>query len=152
MKVFLLKDIQGIGITGEIIKVKEGYGENFLVPQKLALKITAANAAFYEQRAKQVEHRKEVVVSKTSMLAEKIKGLRITLKRKMHDDGKLYASVSAAEIADLLSLQGFAVAKSQVKIDKAIKEKGLFTVTVKLTSKLQPIIELNIVPEHSKAA
>lgn len=152
MKVFLLKDVQSVGIAGEIIKVKEGYGDNFLIPQKLGIKITATNESFYEKRAKQVEHRKEVVVSKTSMFAEKIKGLRLTLKRKMHDDGKLYASVSSAEIADLLSLQGFAVAKSQVKIDKTIKEKGLFSVIIKLTSKLQPTIELNIISEHSKSA
>lgn len=147
MKVYLTKDIQGVGIAGEIIKVKEGYAENFLLPRKMAVKITAHNEAFYQQRAKTVEHKKEVVASKTSMLAEKIKDMKFTLKRKMHDDGKLYASVSPTEVADLLCQEGISVSKSQIKIEKTIKEKGVFDLTVKLTSKLMPKIRLEVVAE-----
>lgn len=147
MKVYLTKDIQGVGIAGEIIKVKEGYAENFLLPRKMAIKITPHNEAFYLQRAKTVEHKKEVVASKTSMLAEKIKDMKFTLKRKMHDDGKLYASVSPTEVADLLCQEGISVSKSQIKIEKTIKEKGTFDLTVKLTSKLMPKIRLEVVAE-----
>lgn len=152
MKVYLLKNVAGTGKAGEIVKVKEGYADNFLIPHKLAEKITAQNESFYESRVKRVEHNKEEVCTKTSLLAEKIKDMRLTLKRKMHDDGKLYASVNALEVSELLAKEGVIVTKSQIKMEKTIKEKGLFSVVVKLTSKLQPKLELNIIPEHSKAA
>lgn len=152
MKVYLLKDIQGVGIAGEIVKVKEGYADNFLLPRKMGIKITAKNAPFYEERAKHIDHRKEVISSKTSMLAEKIKTLKLTLKRKMHDDGKLYASINPSEVVALLSQEGVNVSKSQIKLDKTIKEKGLFDVTIKLTSKLKTTVQLSIIAEKGSQA
>lgn len=147
MKVYLLADIEGVGIKGEVVKVKEGYADNFLIPRKMGIKITTKNAAFYEEHSKHVDHRKEVISSKTSMLAEKIKGIKLALKRKMHDDGKLYASVNSSEVAELLGKEGVNVSKSQVKMDKSIKEKGVFSITVKLTSKIQSKVELKVVGE-----
>lgn len=148
MKVFLLKDIQNVGVANEIVKVSEGYATNFLFPKKLAVKITSENESFYLTKVKVVEHRKEVITSKTSMLAEKIKGLKLTLKKKIHNDGKLYAAVNPAEIVDLLASEGVSISKSQVKIDKSIKERGTFGVVVKLTSSLQPQLQLKVVGEE----
>lgn len=147
MKVYLLKDIKGIGIAGEIIKVKEGYADNFLIPRKLAVKVTAKNEVFYQSKAKSVEDRKQVIASNTSILAQKIGELKIALKRKMHDDGKLYASINPSEIVDLLQQEGVSISKSQVKLTKSIKEKGTFPVTIKLSTKLQPQLKLQIVAE-----
>ena len=79
MKVYLLKDIERVGIVGEVIQVGNGYARNYLIPRKLAVEITPQNSKFYEGRVKKVEHRKEVVASKTSMLAEKIKSLNESL-------------------------------------------------------------------------
>lgn len=147
MKVYLLKDVQNVGMAGEMIKVKEGYALNFLIPKNLAVKITPENEKYYQQNLRQVEKRKEVIASKTSMLAEKIRTLTVTLKKKMHDDGKLYGAVSQTEIAELLAQEGLSVAKSQVVINKAIKQKGTFDVIIKLTSQLQPTLMVKIVPE-----
>lgn len=147
MKVFLKENIERIGIAGEIIVVKEGYARNFLIPGGLAVAITPSNEAFYKTRVKTVEQRKEVVATQTSMLAEKISHLNIIIKRKLHNDGKLYASVGPAEIAQALVKQGVNVSKSQVDIEKSIKEKGVHTVIVKLTSRLQPSLKVTIVSE-----
>jgi large subunit ribosomal protein L9 len=152
MKVYLLKDVQNVGLAGEIIKVTEGYALNFLIPRKLADKITPANEAFYENRKKEVINRQEVISSKTSMLAEKIKSVSLVLKRKMHDDGKLYGAVSASEIVDLMAAKGLTVAKNQIEFDKNIKEKGTFEFTVKLTSKLKPKVSIKIVSESTQIA
>jgi large subunit ribosomal protein L9 len=147
MKVYLRKDIEKVGIAGEIIKVGDGYGRNFLIPRGFAVEVTKANESFYQKHAKQVEHRKDVIESKTSMLAERINSLKLALKRKMHDDGKLYGAISPAEIVDLLAKEGVNISKSQVKIDKSIKSKGSHTVTIKLTSKLQAKVTLVVQPE-----
>ncbi len=134
-------------MAGEMITVKEGYALNFLIPNKLAVRITEQNENFYKQNIRQVEHRKEVIASKTSMLAEKIRTLTLTLKKKMHDDGKLYGAVSQNEIVESLAQEGMTIAKSQVIINKAIKEKGTFDVVIKLTSQLQPKLTVKIIAE-----
>jgi len=147
MKVYLLKDIEKVGMSGEIIKVKTGFAANFLIPKKLAVIITAKNEAFYKTKEKNIGHRKEIIESKSSMLAEKIKSLVLTIKRKTHDDGRLYGSVNGSEIAEQLAKNGINVAKNQVEFGKSIKATGTHKVTIKLSSKLQPKLTLKVVSE-----
>lgn len=146
MRIFLLKDVEKVGMAGEIIDIAQGYARNFLIPKKLGVEVTTQNESQFKHKIKVIEHRKEVVATKTSMLAEKIKAIELTLKRKMHDGGKLYGSISPAEIVDLLSEQGVSVSKNQVLFD-TIKSKGSYPVTIKLSSKLQPTLTLKVVPE-----
>lgn len=149
MKVFLKKDIEKIGFSGEIVKVGDGYGRNFLIPRGFAVEVTSENEAFYQNKIKQVVNRKEVIASKTSMLAENIAALKLVLRRKTHDDGKLYGAVATQEIVDLLAQQGVTISKSQVLIDKPIKSKGSYKITIKLTATLLPQVTVMVTPESS---
>ncbi len=147
MQVFLKKDIERVGLKGEIIKVNTGYARNFLIPRGHAIEITAANKSQFEKKALQVDNRKKVIESQSSMLAEKIAQLTVKIKRKLHDDGKLYGALNASEIVDALATQGVTVSKNQVKIEKSIKAKGSHKVTIKLSSRLQPQVTINVVSE-----
>ena len=147
MKVYLLKDVEKVGLAGEIIKVSDGFARNNLFPRNLALEVTPEKEEFFKKREKVVEKRQEKIATQTSMLAEKIKSTKLVLKRKLHDDGKLYGSVNANEIIDLLAAQGISISKNQVDIEKSIKEKGSYEVTIKLSSRLQPKLTLNVVSE-----
>ncbi len=147
MRVFLKKDVKGLGRAGEIKKVTDGFAHNFLIPQGLAVVVTADNEGQFKLRAESMEHRKEVVATKTSLLADRISSLELVLKRKMHEGNKLYGSVSAHEVVDLLAHKGVSVSKNQITFDKSIKERGTYLVTVKLSSKLQPQLTLKVVPE-----
>lgn len=147
MRVYLVKDVEKVGVSGEIIKVSDGHAINFLIPRGLALEVTAANAASFEKKAREVNNRKEVIESKTSMLAEKIKSLKLVIKRKIHDNGLLYGSVGQTELAELLTKEGFKVAKNQIILDEPIKEKGSFHFTVKLSNSLQPQCTVKVVSE-----
>lgn len=151
MKVYLLKDVEKVGLAGEIIKVSDGFARNNLLPRKLALEVTPEKEEFFKKREKVVEKRQEKIATQTSMLAEKIKSLKLTLRRKLHDDGKLYGSVNPNEIVDLLADNGISVAKNQVDIEKSIKEKGTYEVTIKLSSRLQPKLILNVISETKSA-
>ena len=144
MKVYLLQSIEKVGVSGEIINVSAGYAQNFLFPRKLAVEVTVSNEEFFAQRAKKIEHRKEVIATTTSLLSEQIKGITLVIKKKMHDDERLYASVNASEIVDLLAEQNIKISKSQVVFDKAIKAAGSYPVTIKLSSKLQPQLTLKV--------
>ncbi len=151
MKVYMLKSLENVGVAGEIIKVSEGYAINFLIPKKYAAKVTPENEAFYEKNKKVIEQRQEVIASKTSLMAEKIKELNLVIKRKMHDDGKLYGAINPSEIVELLAVHGVSVSKSQIEFDKNIKEKGSYEFTIKLTSKIKPKAVLKVVAETSSA-
>ncbi len=145
MKVYLLKSIEKVGIAGEILNVSEGYAQNYLFPRKLAMKVTDNNLKFFEKKAKTVEHRKDVIATETSILSEKIKDLVITLKKKTHNDDRLYAAVNPIDIVDALAEQQIKVSKSQIIFDKAIKTVGTFLVTVKLSSKLLPVVTVKVI-------
>lgn len=144
MKVYLLKDVEKVGMAGEIIKVSDGFASNYLLPNKLAIQITPANEALYAAKQLQVEKRENKIATKTSMLAERIKATDVTIARKMHE-GQLYGSINAQEIVDALGAKDITIAKNQVVFDKSIKSKGVFEVTIKLSTKLQPVLKVKIV-------
>jgi large subunit ribosomal protein L9 len=147
MKIFLLKDVERVGIAGEIILLKNGFARNFILPKKLGIEVTAANEPFYKSKAKSVDERRAVIATKTSILAEKISSLTLKIKHKAHDDGKLYGAITAAEIMVLLAKAEVSVAKNQIIVEKSIKETGIFEVTVKLSNKLQPKVKLKVSAE-----
>lgn len=145
MKVFLLKDVVKVGLKHEIIKVSDGYAKNFLFPQKLGVEVTPANEKEYTDKARKIENRAAIIESTSSVLGNQIEQLHLKLKKKMHDDNKLYAAVSQNEIVDLLKEHNISISKSQVIFDKAIKAKGTFEVTIKLSSKIQPKFNLQVI-------
>ena len=148
MRVFLLKDVEKIGIAGEIIKTTEGFARNYLIPKKLAVEVTDKNEASFVNRIKVVENRKEVVATKTSILAEKFKDIQVVLKKKVHNGDQLYGSISAKEIIDELAKEhGIKLSNSQVLMDKSIKTKGVHPVTIKLSKTLLPTLQVKIVAE-----
>lgn len=147
MEVYLRKNIAKIGLEGEIIKVGDGFARNFLIPKGLAIEINETNKSQFESKIKKVENRKEVIANETSMFAEKISTVSITIKKKMHDNGQLYGSINASEVVDALAKQGLSITKNQVEFDKTIKAKGTFKVGIKLTSRLRPTITATIISE-----
>jgi large subunit ribosomal protein L9 len=151
MKIFLLKNVPNIGKAGNVYNVTDGFARNFLIPRKLGIEVTAQNESNLSNLIKVAQEKKETTVVKTSQLAERIKALELVLKRRMHDDGKLYGSLSASEIVDLLADQGVSISKSQVILDKSIKSKGTYTITIQLSQQLNPTVKLKIVPEEQKA-
>jgi large subunit ribosomal protein L9 len=113
----------------------------------LALEVTKSNEDGLKKRMCTFERRDEVVASKTSILAERIKTLKPVLKAKIHDGEKLYASVNAQDVLTLLALEGVKVAKNQVIFEKTIKTKGSHSVIIKLSNTLQPSFILKVVAE-----
>lgn len=147
MKVFLVQDVAQVGSKGAIVNVSDGYAMNFLLPRKLAVEVTAHNEGEMVRKSKQVSVHKEVVHSKTSQLAERIKVLKPVMRLKVHDDNKLYGAVSALDVVDILAAEGISVAKNQIIFEKTIKTKGIHPVTVKLSNSLQPTFMLKITAE-----
>ena len=148
MKIFLLKDIARIGMAGEMISVADGYARNFILPRKLGIEVTPEREKSFVHRARHIEKRQEVIETQTSMLAEHIKSLTLTLLAKVHDGDKLYGAIGQADIVDLLKQKGINLAKNQVIIDKAIKKVGSYPITIKLSSRLKPAVTLKVIAER----
>ncbi|HAU30412.1 MAG: 50S ribosomal protein L9 [candidate division TM6 bacterium GW2011_GWF2_43_17] len=149
VRVFLKKDIPNVGKAGQIKNVADGYASNFLVPHQLAVVVTAHNEAELQKRFDTIKTKEVVTTVKSSQLADRIAGAEVVIKRKLHDDGKLYGAISQQEVVDVLKSLGIVVAKNQVLFDKSIKSKGLFSATIKLSSSLQPSIAIKVVAEAS---
>jgi len=146
MQVYLLKDVENVGIQGSIVKVSDGFADNFLLPRKLAVKITESNKAFYAEKKVKEQVAAEVLNSKVAMLAERIKTMHLSTKVRAHDDGKLYGSVGADEIVELLKAKDVQINRKQVEFDKAVRQVGEHKITIKLSSKLKPQVTLKVVP------
>jgi len=150
MQVYMLKDVEKIGMAGQILNVSDGYAMNFLIPRKLATEITSDNAEFYKQKKHKEHVAVEVVNSKVAMLAERIKSLHVVIKERVHDDGKLYGSIGADEIVDLLKEKEITITKKQVEFEKSIKSIGDHKVIIKLSSKLKPQLTVKVEASAAK--
>ncbi len=147
MEVMLKVDVKGVGRAGQVIKVSEGYARNFLFPSNKA--VTATPGVIKELQAK-LERKKEKVSDEEIFLKEqaaKLAVVEITIKKKAHDDGKIFGSVTEAEIADELVKQGFKVDKHEVALDGHIKELGIKTVGLKFKHEIAAKIKLSVIKE-----
>jgi large subunit ribosomal protein L9 len=150
MQVYMLKDVERVGMAGQIINVSDGYAANFLIPRHLAVEVTPANADFYKVKKHHEQVVTEVLNSKAAMLAERIKSLHLLIKERVHNDGKLYGAVSADEIVDLLREKDIVVNKKQVEFNKSVKTIGEHKVTIRLSSKLRPQLTLKVESSATK--
>lgn len=132
MKVVLLTDVRGTGKKGEIREVADGYAQNFLIKTGKAKK--ADNSAINEnQRKKEAsDYHEEMKKQDAITLAEKINGIKITLKIKCGENGKTFGSISSKEIADALAEKGFDVDKRKIELKEPLKIIGPHQITIKL--------------------
>lgn len=150
MKVYMLKDVEKVGMAGQIVKVSDGYALNFLIPRKLAKKVAKGEEAFFQKQVIKAKMDNQVLNSKVAMLAERIKNMHLVIKERVHDNGKLYGAVGADEVVELLKEKEVTVNKKQIEFKKAVRSVGEHKVSVKLTAKLKPELTLKVVPLEEK--
>ena len=151
MEVILLERVEKLGAIGDIVTVKNGYARNFLLPNKKALRSNAANRKVFEANRATIEaenaKRRDVAVTES----KDIDGKTLTLIRQASNVGQLYGSVSARDLAELLTADGAHIAKSQVVLDKPIKSIGLHTVRVVLHAEVSVSIKVNVARSPEEA-
>ncbi len=152
MLVFMLKDLENVGMAGQVIKVKDGHALNYLIPNGYSKQVNPKELNFLNSLSKTKVVKKEIIASKIGMLAEKIKTLVVTVKKRAHDDGKLYGSVGADDVVDALKAKDVSINKKQVEIDKTIRNVGEHSVVIKLSSKFQPTLTIKVVEDKSAVA
>ena len=143
MQVILLDKVINVGGLGEIVKVKDGYARNFLIPQKLARRATETNKAEFEAKRAELEKAAATKLADMQKQGEKLAGTTVKLSQKAGVDGRLFGSVTNFDIAEELTKQGYPVVKAQVRMPNGpIKTTGDSTVSVQLHTDV--VVDVNV--------
>lgn len=144
MEVILLERIESLGQMGEVVKVKAGFARNFLLPQKKALRASDSNRKVFEERRAQLEAQNLERKGEAETVAGTLDGMMVALVRAASESGQLYGSVTARDVAEAITAAGVTVGRSQVRLDKALKQLGLEPVRVQLHPEVAVTVTVNI--------
>ena len=148
MQIILLEKVLNVGQLGDVVKVKDGYARNYLIPQGKARRATKTAMAEFEARRAELEKVQAEKLVAAQAVAEKLEGESIEIASKAGVDGRLFGSITNADIAEALKAKGFEVTKSQVRvIEGYVKAVGAYSVAVALFTDVNATIALNVVPE-----
>ena len=132
MEVMLKEDVNKLGHRGDVVKVADGYGRNFLLPQKLALEATAANKAVIEQMKQAAVRRSAKEKSEAELLVGQLNNVELQFERRVGENEHLFGSVTAADIAHQLEDRGFTIDRRKLQLEEPLRQLGEFHVPVKL--------------------
>lgn len=149
MQVILLEKVINLGTLGDIVKVKDGYGRNFLIPQGKAKRATEANKAEFAARRAELEKKQAEILAAAQTRAEKLAGYLLQVTQKAGVDGRLFGSVTNHDIAEALTAQGFEVGKSEIRMPNGpLKTVGDHPVSVALHSDVVVDITVSVLGEN----
>ena len=151
MEVILKEDVAKLGNRGDVVKVAEGYGRNYLLPRKLAIEATVANKAVIEQMKAAAVRRSAKEKASAEELAKQFDGLSVSFTRKSGEHDQLFGSVTSGDISDALTKKGFDVDRRKLQLHEPLKTVGEFSIPIKLhkdvTTHLKVVIEKEAVAE-----
>ena len=148
MKLLLKEDVDGLGFCGDEVEVKDGYGRNFLIPKGKALLATPNNLKAFNHQKRVVQGKVTKVIAAAQAVADEIAKVTCLVKKKVGDTGKMFGSVTAQEVADLLKKQGVEVDRRKIQIAEPIKKAGEYKIPVKLHSEVTAEIKLVVEGEQ----
>ena len=149
MQIILMEKVINLGQLGDVVKVKNGYARNFLIPQGKAKRATANSVAEFAERRAELEAAERAKVADAQAIAEKMNGLTVQIAQKAGVDGKLFGSVTNADVANALAAMGFAVEKAQVRMPVGhIKQIGDHPLTIALHTDVLANITVSVLGEQ----
>ena len=151
MDVILLERVEKLGQMGDVVRVKNGFARNFLLPQKKALRASKDNLAYFEKERVTLEANNLKQKQEAEVVLENLDNYNLIIIRQAGETGQLYGSVNTNDVKISLNENGFIVEKNQIKLDKPIKELGVHAVTVKLHPEVQAIISVIVSRTETEA-
>ncbi|SNZ16927.1 50S ribosomal protein L9 [Hydrogenobacter hydrogenophilus] len=146
MKVILVQDLEGYGVFGDVIEVKDGFANNYLIPRGIAMPATEGNLrhiqSILQQKMRKLEREKEKALN----LAQALKGMILEISKPIGEKGKLFGSVTAGDIANALKERGFDIDRKRIIIKTPIKDVGIYTVQVRLHPQVSVDIKVEVKP------
>jgi large subunit ribosomal protein L9 len=147
MKVILKDDVKNLGDMGQIVDVSDGYARNYLVPRGLAAEANIKNIKSLEHQRKIIQEKARKIKLSAQGLSDKISQLKLTIKAKAGEEGKLFGSVTSMDIAEQLKNEGFDIDKKKISLDEPIKRLGSYPVSVKIHPEISAQLNIEVVEE-----
>ena len=148
MQIILMEKVANLGQLGDVVKVKDGYARNFLIPTGKAKRATAANKAEFEGRRGELERAQEQILDAARVEAAKVEGTTVQISRKAGVDGRLFGSVTNSDISDALSAQGFSIERSMVRLpDGPLKHIGDHPIAIQLHGDVVVTVSVSVLGE-----
>ena len=148
MEVILREDIEKLGSRGQVVKVAPGYARNFLLPKKLAVAATESNKKIVDQEREAYLRREAKAQSEAADLGKLLENVNVTIRQKAGEEGHLFGSVNAKDIADALERQNFTIDRRKITLDQPIKQVGEYNVPVRLHREVSVNVKVNVVAEE----
>ncbi|MCS6974202.1 MAG: 50S ribosomal protein L9 [Cyclobacteriaceae bacterium] len=147
MEVILKQDVQGLGYKNDIVKVKPGYGRNYLIPQGLAVIASPSNKKMIEENIRQAAHKAAKIKQDAENLAARIGDLTVEIKTKAGETGRIFGSVTPLQVSEALKSHGFEVDRRKISFREQPKQIGLYTALLDLHKEVKHEIKVNVVAE-----
>ena len=151
MEVILKEDVSNLGHRGDVVKVADGYGRNYLLPRRLAMEANAANKAVIEQMKASALRRSAKEKAEAEQLVNQLNNVSLVFTRRVGEHDHLFGSVTSADIAQGLAAQGFEIDRRKVQLEEPLKSTGEFTVPVKLHREVTAHISVTVKGEEPAA-
>jgi large subunit ribosomal protein L9 len=147
MEVILKQDVTGLGYKNDTVKVKPGYGRNFLIPSGIAIIANESNKRLIAENIRQAAHKAAKLKQDAEALAAKIGELTVEIGTKAGESGKIFGAVTAVQVSDFLKTKGFEVDRKKIHFKEQPKQIGTYTVTLDLHKEVKHTINVNVVAE-----
>jgi len=147
MEIILKQDVQGLGYKNDVVKVKPGYGRNYLIPQGVALIANESNKRMTAENVRQAAHKAAKIKQDAEALAQKIGDFIVEIGTKAGESGKIFGAVTAVQVSDVLKAKGFEVDRKKVHFKEQPKQLGTYSVTLDLHKEVKHEIKVNVVAE-----
>jgi large subunit ribosomal protein L9 len=147
MEIILKQDVSGLGYKNDTVKVKPGYGRNFLIPTGVAIIANDSNKRLIAENIRQAAHKAAKLKQDAESLAAKIGEYIVEIKTKAGESGKIFGAVTAVQVAEILKSKGFEVDRKKVHFKEQPKELGTYTVTLDLHKEVKHTISVNVIAE-----
>ncbi len=148
MEIILIQDVNKLGQKDDIIKVKDGYGRNFLIPKGLAIAASTSAKKMHSENLRQRAHKEEKIKVAAQEIATRLAGVKIVVGAKTSTSGKIFGSVNTIQIAESLKDKGFDIDRKNITLpDDQVKEVGTYKAIVKLHRDVRVEVEFEIIPE-----
>ena len=148
MKVILTQDVKGVGKKDQILEVNDGYARNFLIPKKLGVQTSTANLALLKSKQDSRDFKKQEEKKEAEQIKEKLEKIRLDIKVKSGENGKIFGGVTSKEISDVLKDKySINIDKKKIELKETIKIVGITTVDIKLFEGIIGKVKVNVIPE-----
>jgi large subunit ribosomal protein L9 len=152
MEVILKEDIANLGKIGEVVRVRDGFARNYLLPRGLVLEANKKNLKTFEHRKKVVGDQKQKIMRNAQSVGDQLSGVALTISMRSGEEGRLFGSVTNMQIEKALKAKGLVVDRRKIHLDEPIKTIGDYEIPIRLSADLTVPLKLSVVPEEGGKA